>query len=139
MSNEFDRGLEVMQRNMDIVQAVNTSVCGHIFSLRTEIVSERQTIANDSKSYVAPRLSIKLLEIYRRKGLYYCAIFIQDLTTLFRSPVDAQDNPLPGKELYNAVVAISMHDDICYGDNEMPAQNSIHLGPHVDSCYSENF
>ena len=27
--SEFDRGKEVIQRNTDIVEAVNTSVCGH--------------------------------------------------------------------------------------------------------------
>ena len=29
--SEFDRGKEVLQRNTDIVQAVNTLVCGHLF------------------------------------------------------------------------------------------------------------
>ena len=28
--SEFDRGKEVIRRNTDIVQAVNTSVCGHL-------------------------------------------------------------------------------------------------------------
>ena len=28
--SEFKRGSEVIQRNTDIVQAVNTSVCGHL-------------------------------------------------------------------------------------------------------------
>ena len=28
--SEFDRGKEVIQRNTDIVQAANTSVCGHL-------------------------------------------------------------------------------------------------------------
>ena len=31
-SSEFDRGSEVIQRNTDIVQASNTSVCGHLYS-----------------------------------------------------------------------------------------------------------
>ena len=49
MSNEFDRGLEVMQRNMDIVQAVNTSVCGHIFLFVLKLLAngkQLQTIPN---------------------------------------------------------------------------------------------
>ena len=29
-SSEFKRGYEVIQRNTDIVQAANTSVCGHL-------------------------------------------------------------------------------------------------------------
>ena len=38
--SEFDRGKEVIQRNTDIVQAVNTSVCGHL-CLFVEIFNER--------------------------------------------------------------------------------------------------
>ena len=30
IGSEFKRGAEVIQRNTDIIQAVNTSVCGHL-------------------------------------------------------------------------------------------------------------
>ena len=36
--------------------------------------------------------------------------------------LDSQDNPLPGNEPYNAVDTISMHRDICYRDNDTPAE-----------------
>ena len=35
--------------------------------------------------------------------------------------LDSIDNPLPGNEPYNAVDAISIRHDICYGDNNTPA------------------
>ena len=38
---EFKRGSEVIQRNTDIVQAANTSVCGHLCLFRIEIINKR--------------------------------------------------------------------------------------------------
>ena len=35
--------------------------------------------------------------------------------------LDSKGNPLPGKQPYNAVDAISMRHDICYRDNDTPA------------------
>ena len=40
---EFERGSEVIQRNTDIVQSVNTPL-----PIRIEITSERQKVLNDS-------------------------------------------------------------------------------------------
>ena len=37
--------------------------------------------------------------------------------------LDSKDNPLPGNEPYNAADAISMRHDICYRDNDTPAEN----------------
>ena len=34
--------------------------------------------------------------------------------------LDSKDNPLPGNEPYDAVDAIYMRHDICYGDNDTP-------------------
>ena len=50
--SEFDRGKEVIQRNTDIVQAVNTSVCGHLclFVLKSLTSGEQfQTILNHTQ------------------------------------------------------------------------------------------
>ena len=47
--SEFDRGKELIQRNTDIVQAVNTPVCGHlcIFILKSLANGEEfQSILN---------------------------------------------------------------------------------------------
>ena len=47
--SEFDRGKEEIQRNTDIVQAVNTSVCGHLclFVLKSLTNGEKfQSILN---------------------------------------------------------------------------------------------
>ena len=52
--SEFDRGKEVIQRNTDIVQAVNTSVCGHLclFVLKSLANDEQfQTILNHMQHY----------------------------------------------------------------------------------------
>ena len=51
---EFDRGKEVIQRNTDIVQAVNTSVCGHLclFLLKSSTKGEEfQSILNHMQHY----------------------------------------------------------------------------------------
>ena len=51
---EFKRGSEVIQRNTDIVQAVNTSVCGHLclFVLKSLTNDERfQSILNHMRHY----------------------------------------------------------------------------------------
>ena len=37
--------------------------------------------------------------------------------------LDWKDNPFSGNEPYNAVDAISMRYDICYRDNDTPAEN----------------
>ena len=53
-SSEFDRGKEVIQRNTDIVQAVNTSVCGYLclFVLKSLASGEQfQTILNHMQHY----------------------------------------------------------------------------------------
>ena len=52
--SEFDRGKEVIQRNTDIVQAVNTSVCGHLclFVLKSLTSGEEfQSILNHMQHY----------------------------------------------------------------------------------------
>ena len=36
--------------------------------------------------------------------------------------LDSQDNRLPENEQYNAVDAISMRHDICYGDTDTPTE-----------------
>ena len=51
---EFKRGSEVIQRNTDIVQAANTSVCGHLclFALQSLTNGEKiQSILNHMRSY----------------------------------------------------------------------------------------
>ena len=51
---EFKRGSEVIQRNTDIVQAVNTSVCGHLclFVLKSLTNGEKfQSILNHMRHY----------------------------------------------------------------------------------------
>ena len=52
--SEFDRGKEVIQRNPDIVQAANTTVCGHLclFILKSLTSGEQfQTILNHMQHY----------------------------------------------------------------------------------------
>ena len=52
--SEFDRGKEVIQRNKDIVQAVNTSMCDHLclFVLKSLANGEQfQTILNHMQYY----------------------------------------------------------------------------------------
>ena len=52
--SEFDRGKEVIQRNTDIVQAVNTSVCDHLclFVLKALTSGEEfQSILNRMQHY----------------------------------------------------------------------------------------
>ena len=52
--SELDRGREIIQRNTDIVQAVNTSVCGHLcsFALKSLTNSEKfQSILNHMRHY----------------------------------------------------------------------------------------
>ena len=51
---EFARDREVMQRNTDIVQAVNTPVCGHLylFVLKPLACEKFQTILNHMQHYV---------------------------------------------------------------------------------------
>ena len=51
---EFKRGSEVIQRNTDIVQAANTSVCGHLclFVLKSLTNGEKfQSILNHLRHY----------------------------------------------------------------------------------------
>ena len=51
---EFKRGSEVIQRNTDIVQAANTSVCGHLclFVLKSSTNGEKfQSILNHVRHY----------------------------------------------------------------------------------------
>ena len=51
---EFHRGKEVIQRNTDIMQATNTSVCGHLclFILKSLTSGEQyQTILNHMQHY----------------------------------------------------------------------------------------
>ena len=52
--SEFDCGKEVIQRNTDIVQAVNTSVCGHLFVFVLKSLTngeEFQSILNHMQHY----------------------------------------------------------------------------------------
>ena len=52
--SEFARGKEVIQRNTDIIQVVNTSVCGHfcLFVLKSLANGEQfQTILNHMQHY----------------------------------------------------------------------------------------
>ena len=56
--SEFDRGKEVIQRNTGIVQAVNTSVCGHLclFVLKSLMNGEEfQSILNHMQHYGYPQ------------------------------------------------------------------------------------
>ena len=92
----FKRGSEVIQRNTDIVQAANTSMCGYLclFVLKSLNGEKFQSILNHMRHYGYNTLHLQL---------------------------DSKDNPLPGNEPYNAVGAISMRHDICYRDNDTPA------------------
>ena len=70
-SGEFDHHSEVIQRNTDIVQAANTSVCGHLclFILKS---LERRTVSNDSKSHAALWwIYIKLRSLYLKQFPLY--------------------------------------------------------------------
>ena len=52
--SEFDRGKEVIQRNIDIVQAVNTPVCGHLCLFVLKLLAsgaQFQTILNHMQHY----------------------------------------------------------------------------------------
>ena len=57
--------------------------------------------------------------------------------------LDSKDNPLPGKEPYNAVDAISMRNGICYRDNDAPAGKrecdrkilAVDVNEWIDSWY----
>ena len=51
--SQFDRGKEIIQRNTDIVQAVITSVCGHLclFVLKSLASEEFQTFLNHMQHY----------------------------------------------------------------------------------------
>ena len=54
ISSEFDRGKEVIQRNTDIVQTVNTSMCIHLclFVLKSLTSGELvQSILNHMQNY----------------------------------------------------------------------------------------
>ena len=60
--SEFDRGKEVIQRNTDIVQAANRSVCGHLclFVLKSLTSSEEfQSILNHMQHYGYPQCDWK--------------------------------------------------------------------------------
>ena len=53
-SGEFDRGSEVIPRNTDIIQAANTSVCGHLCLLVLKLLvsgEQLQTILNHIHHY----------------------------------------------------------------------------------------
>ena len=119
----FDRGMEVIQRNTDIVQAVNTAVCDHIclFVLKSLTSGEKfQSILNHMRHYgcsqgewkipLKPKNSF-VLPKHRFTGPY----------TPLHLQLDSKDNPLPGNEPYNVVNDISMRHDICYRDNDTPA------------------
>ena len=57
--SEFDRGKEVIQRNTDIVQAVNTSVCGHLclFILKslTSVEGFQSTLNHNAALWISIR------------------------------------------------------------------------------------
>ena len=56
--SEFGRGMEVIQRNTDIVQAANPSVCGHLclFVLKSLTSGEEfQSILNHMQHYGYPQ------------------------------------------------------------------------------------
>ena len=53
--SEFDCRKEVIQRNTDIVQAANTSVCGHIVMKSLGSCNQFQTILNHMQHYGYPQ------------------------------------------------------------------------------------
>ena len=79
--------------------------------IRTEITSKWWKVSHDSKSYatLCGWICIKFVLPKHRYTGPYDPLYLQ---------LDSKDRPLPGKESYNAVDAISMRHDICYRDNE---------------------
>ena len=54
IGNEFDSGKEVIQRNTDIVQVANTSVCGHLCLFVSKSLTDGvdfQSILNHMQHY----------------------------------------------------------------------------------------
>ena len=119
IGTEFVRGRKVIQRNTYIGQAVNTRVCDHLclFVLKSLVDGEQlQTILCNTlglsihkvigKIPFKPNRGFVLLK-HRYTGSY----------NPLHQQLDSKDRPLPGKEPYNVVDAISMRHDICYRDN----------------------
>ena len=97
---EFAPGREVIWRNTDILQAVNTRVCGHLCLFVLKSLSNGKIPFKPTMGFVLPK--------HRYTGPYN-PLHLQ---------LDSKDRRLPGQEPYNAVDAIAMRHDICYRDNE---------------------
>ena len=121
--SEFDRGKEVIQRNADIVQTVNTSVCGHlcIFVLKSLANGEQfQSILNYMQHYGGYTQGDSKNSIQTEKGFVLPKHHFTGPFNALHLQLDSKDTRLPGNEPYNAVDNISMHRDICYRDNDTP-------------------
>ena len=104
-SSEFDRGKEVIQRNTDIAQAVNTPVCGHLslFVLKSLTNGENfQSNLNHMRHYGYTWVIRKIP--YKPEK---CFVFPKHRFTGPYNPLhlqlDQKGNPLPGNEPDNAV------------------------------------
>ena len=121
--SECDRSKEVIQRNRYIVQASNTSVCGHLCLFVTDITNERWTFSNDFKSYAALwwiyNKVIGKIQFKPKKALFYHNITLLDLITRY---------------IYNWIHKIIHYCErnhtmqlwlfqcaICYRDNDTPS------------------
>ena len=123
--SEFDRGKEVIQRNTDIVQASNASVCGYLcpFVLKSLTSGEhfQKRFYIICSTMVDIHKVIGNIPVKPKKGFVLPKYRFTWSYNPLRLQLDSQDNPLPREEPYNAVDDISMHDDICYRDNDTPA------------------
>ena len=122
--SKFDLGKEVIQRNTDTVQAVNTPMCGHLclFELKSLTSDEQfQTILNHTQHYGDIHKVIRKIPFKPKKGFLLPKHRYTGPYNPLHLQLDPQDNPLSGNEPYNAGDAISMCHDICYRDNEMSA------------------
>ena len=120
---EFKRGSEVIQRNTGIVQAANTSVCGHLclFVLNSLTNGEKfQSILHHMQYYGYTEL-LERYHLNQIKGFVLPKHHFTGPYNPLHLQLDSIDNPLPGNEPYNAVDAISMRHDNCYRDNDTPA------------------
>ena len=120
--NEFKRGSEVIQRNTDIVQAVNTSVCGHLclFVLKPLTNDERFQLITCNIMVDIHRV-IGKIPFKPKKGFVLPKHCFTGPYNPLHLQLDSKYNPLPGNEPYISVDAISMRHNICYRDNDTSA------------------
>ena len=72
--SEFECGKEVKQRNTDIVQAVNTPVCGHLYLFVLKSLTngeEFQSILNHMKHYGYPQDDWEISCLNRKRAMFY--------------------------------------------------------------------